>query len=673
MDLQKLQQALYVGLIVLVVLYLSSLESATADASIPSAPRAPEDRALRVHVLTIPAHGHYMTTKGIALALHEDGHNVTWLLCDRNRGDYDKDRMGELGLGLVSAGACPVYEQREQVLAAVISLSAGQKPGTGNITNALEASRAMLDGVSQLSYEMCDVLMRYYAADPMGRLPDVFVFDADTYCGMDLSVVWRIPRVARVGTGPRDPYTTPWIVPAYLSGVPASPTFSFRLQNAISLIISRILISPWLLPAVYSRHRTHWLALYGTAGLQAAQSRHNGHGAAVLSGAPPARLPTIKAGIACTGNGQVCLDESRMDATLPWDGIPTLFNSHWGLEYARPMRPFEHMIGHSNDFTRDASAQLPTALKRWLEASEVPVVYVGLGTLGILPSEWLTALGTAMTSSKHFRFVWSIAKGQATALPPLAQLVAARASCAAEQKGSEAQETACSLAQTVVAEHPFLASIFPSPLDILSGTASVGSVYTVQWAPQVAVLTHPAVSVFVTHGGMNGVAEATFARKPVLCMPLFSDQPDNCARLEARGAGLSLAWTDMHGRWKAAQGSRKGQAVLDYLLVQLHSKPSFRGAMESMWSSNVLAGGTPRAVQIIKDIAARPYGAHLELVPASHWRPWYFKLVSWLFGGSDGCADVLVALWAVWKAAHLLLTFLCRDRKGKTGARVKAD
>ena len=48
--------------------------------------------------------------------------------------------------------------------------------------------------------------------------------------------------------------------------------------------------------------------------------------------------------------------DRAMAATLPWDGVPTLYNSHWGLEHARPLAPYEHLIGHTNDFARDAAA-----------------------------------------------------------------------------------------------------------------------------------------------------------------------------------------------------------------------------------------------------------------------------------------------------------------------------
>ena len=46
--------------------------------------------------------------------------------------------------------------------------------------------------------------------------------------------------------------------------------------------------------------------------------------------------------------------------------------------------------------------------------------------------------------------------------------------------------------------------------------------------------------LFVSHCGMNGVMESVYHRVPLLCMPIFADQPDNAARLVERGLGLAL-------------------------------------------------------------------------------------------------------------------------------------
>ncbi len=51
------------------------------------------------------------------------------------------------------------------------------------------------------------------------------------------------------------------------------------------------------------------------------------------------------------------------------------------------------------------------------------------------------------------------------------------------------------------------------------------------WAPQNDVLGHPAVKAFVTHAGINSLYEAAYHAKPILSIPLISDQPANAAKV----------------------------------------------------------------------------------------------------------------------------------------------
>ena len=60
------------------------------------------------------------------------------------------------------------------------------------------------------------------------------------------------------------------------------------------------------------------------------------------------------------------------------------------------------------------------------------------------------------------------------------------------------------------------------------------------WLKLVDVVAHGATVLFVSHCGMNGVMESLYHRVPLLCMPIFADQPDNAARLVERGLGLAL-------------------------------------------------------------------------------------------------------------------------------------
>jgi MGT family glycosyltransferase len=69
----------------------------------------------------------------------------------------------------------------------------------------------------------------------------------------------------------------------------------------------------------------------------------------------------------------------------------------------------------------------------------------------------------------------------------------------------------------------------------------------------------------VTHGGHGTVMRALIAGVPILCLPIGRDQPDNAARVEARGAGLRLAPSAPAAEIRAA-------------LARILDEPSFREA-----------------------------------------------------------------------------------------------
>jgi UDP-glucoronosyl and UDP-glucosyl transferase len=59
------------------------------------------------------------------------------------------------------------------------------------------------------------------------------------------------------------------------------------------------------------------------------------------------------------------------------------------------------------------------------------------------------------------------------------------------------------------------------------------------WAPQQAVLAHPACGWFLTHGGYNGTTEALMNGVPMIGWPFAVDQPMNVAHLARK---MGVAW-----------------------------------------------------------------------------------------------------------------------------------
>nr|QDY98361.1 anthocyanidin 3-O-glucosyltransferase [Chrysanthemum x morifolium] len=85
---------------------------------------------------------------------------------------------------------------------------------------------------------------------------------------------------------------------------------------------------------------------------------------------------------------------------------------------------------------------------------------------------------------------------------------------------------------------PFLWSISKDsekhfPQGFLERISANGTGKVVPWAPQVQVLEHFAIGVFVTHGGWSSVLESIGVGVPMICRPLVGDQQINTWMIES--------------------------------------------------------------------------------------------------------------------------------------------
>lgn len=111
------------------------------------------------------------------------------------------------------------------------------------------------------------------------------------------------------------------------------------------------------------------------------------------------------------------------------------------------------------------------------------VVYISFGTVITPPPHEISALAEAIEESE-FPFLWSF-RGNANEILP---------------KG------------------------------FLERTSSKCKV--IPWAPQVQVLQHASVGVFLSHGGWNSILDTIIGAVPIICRPFFGDQKLNARSVE---------------------------------------------------------------------------------------------------------------------------------------------
>ncbi|TKW04076.1 hypothetical protein SEVIR_7G086100v4 [Setaria viridis] len=149
--------------------------------------------------------------------------------------------------------------------------------------------------------------------------------------------------------------------------------------------------------------------------------------------------------------------------------------------------------------TAPAASGDPHGCLAWLDRRpERAVVYVSFGTVAALPPDELRQLASGLEAAGA-PFLWSLREESWPLLPP-----------------------------------GFLDR---------AGASGSGTGLVVPWAPQGAVLRHPAVGAFVAHSGWGAVVEGMSGGVPMACRPFFGDQQMN-ARAVAELWGFGTSFED---------------------------------------------------------------------------------------------------------------------------------
>ncbi|XP_069450373.1 UDP-glucuronosyltransferase 2B4-like isoform X1 [Ovis canadensis] len=132
-----------------------------------------------------------------------------------------------------------------------------------------------------------------------------------------------------------------------------------------------------------------------------------------------------------------------------------------------------------------------------------------------------------------------------------------------------------------------------------------------KWIPQNDLLGHPKTKAFITHGGTNGIYEAIYHGIPMVGLPLFADQPDNIARVKAKGAAVRVDLETMSAR------------DLLSALKEVINNPSYKE--KAMWLSTIQRDQPikplDRAIFWIEFVMHHKGAKHLR--PAAHNLTWF--------------------------------------------------
>lgn len=201
-----------------------------------------------------------------------------------------------------------------------------------------------------------------------------------------------------------------------------------------------------------------------------------------------------------------------------------------------PLLPSSIFCGSRASASRASGAEDDICLQ-WLQRQEpASVMYVSFGSMGELSREQVHELAWGLEAS-GMPFLW-VVRGDGACFLPSGFIVGM------DFKAGEGVELATGTAPCDDSQvqgdlnatpSAFGSSAFgTSDADHITVVGSAARMketkkgLVVSWAPQLDVLSHPSVALFLSHCGWNSTLEAISAGIPVLGWPLFAEQKMNC-------------------------------------------------------------------------------------------------------------------------------------------------
>ncbi|XP_044255716.1 UDP-glycosyltransferase UGT5-like [Tribolium madens] len=96
------------------------------------------------------------------------------------------------------------------------------------------------------------------------------------------------------------------------------------------------------------------------------------------------------------------------------------------------------------------------------------------------------------------------------------------------------------------AELPYTVLWKALPEKFPKGLTIPENVYFRSWMPQIDILCHPNVKLFINHGGLLGSQEAVYCAVPRIGIPFYGDQEGNIRMSEKLGIGIKLPYSNIN-------------------------------------------------------------------------------------------------------------------------------
>lgn len=171
------------------------------------------------------------------------------------------------------------------------------------------------------------------------------------------------------------------------------------------------------------------------------------------------------------------------------------------------------------------------------------------------------------------------------------------------------------------------------------------NVFLTDWLPQVALLNHPRLKLFISHGGYNSLMEAAWAGVPLLTLPFFIDQHRNARLAERNG------WALPFDKNLLLEGSGEFIAAIQHVLGEQNYTDKAKRIRNLI--RNKPFSAEERLQKSIRFLEAN--GGHLpELLPESR------NMSTVALYNLDLMFLALVALFTAILALYFLIKLICR-------------